>query len=154
MLSRLFRLPLVFLAVIALLLVAFVLIPGLRHVEDPGLDPAYDASAVKPPPSRSRIPANPNKSAWFGDLHVHTSYSTDAFIFGVRALPDDAYHFAKGGTIAHGAGYPIGLSKPLDFLAVTDHAEFLGTARATEPEISLKREIVWRYQPIGPRAFH
>jgi hypothetical protein len=142
MLSRLFRLSLVLLAVIAVLLVAFVLIPGLRHVEDPGLDPAYDASAVKPPPSRSRIPANPNKSAWFGDLHVHTSYSTDAFIFGVRALPDDAYHFAKGGTIAHGAGYPIGLSKPLDFLAVTDHAEFLGTARATEPDIpSVRRPL-------------
>ena len=121
------------------LVTIFVLVPGLGHVDDPSLEPAFDAESAAPPPARSRVPANPDRSAFFGDLHVHTSYSTDAFIFGVRALPDDAYHFAKGGTIAHGAGYPIKLSKPLDFLAVTDHAEFLGTARAANPDIPTVR---------------
>ncbi|MBJ22679.1 MAG: hypothetical protein CL933_24985 [Deltaproteobacteria bacterium] len=104
-----------------------------------------------PPPSRSRIPADPLRNAWFGDLHVHTSYSTDAFIFGVRALPDDAYHFAKGGTIAHGAGYPIRLSKPLDFLAITDHAEFLGTARAANPDIPSTRRPLRQILKNGNR---
>ncbi|MCP4905847.1 MAG: DUF3604 domain-containing protein [bacterium] len=104
-----------------------------------------------PPPSRSRIPADPLRNVWFGDLHVHTSYSTDAFIFGVRALPDDAYHFAKGGTIAHGAGYPIRLSKPLDFLAITDHAEFLGTARAANPDIPSTRRPLRQILKNGNR---
>ena len=144
--SRLLRFGLFALVGLATLLLVFLLvfvvIPGLGRVEDPGLDPAFDAKSATPLPTRSRIPANPERNAWFGDLHVHTSYSTDAFIFGVRALPDDAYHFAKGGTIEHGAGYPISLSKPLDFLAVTDHAEFLGTARVAKADIpSLRRPL-------------
>ena len=39
---------------------------------------------------------NPLKNAYFGDLHVHTRYSFDAFIFKTRASPDDAYRYAKG----------------------------------------------------------
>ena len=136
---------------LAVLLLVFVMIPGMGHIEDPGLDPAFDAALAIPPPSRSRIPADPLRNAWFGDLHVHTSYSTDAFIFGVRALPDDAYHFAKGGTIAHGAGYPIRLSKPLDFLAITDHAEFLGTARAANPDIPSTRRPLRQILKNGNR---
>ncbi len=140
--SRPLRLILFALLGLTVLIVVIVVVPGLGRVEDPGLEPAFDAASAPPLPSRVRIPANPVRNAWFGDLHVHTSYSTDAFIFGVRALPDDAYHFAKGGTIAHGAGYPISLSKPLDFLAVTDHAEFLGTARAANPDVpSVRRPL-------------
>ena len=120
-----------------LVVAALVLLAGLAtlpyvlgRVDDPSLEPRFDAAAVEPPPTMSRIPPVETRRALFGDLHVHTGYSVDAYIFGVRALPDDAYHFAKGGTIEHGAGYPIRLSRPLDFLAVTDHAEYLGTARA------------------------
>ena len=75
--------------------------------------------------------ASAPRHAYFGDLHIHTQNSIDAYNFGVRATPDDAYRFAKGEALAHPLGYSIRLrGGPLDFLAVTDHAEYLGVARA------------------------
>lgn len=73
---------------------------------------------------------NAQRNAYFGDLHVHTSYSFDAFAFGAVATPYDAYEYARGGTIKHPGGFDLKLRKPLDFYAVTDHASFLGAARA------------------------
>ena len=70
---------------------------------------------------------NPDRNAYFGDLHVHTRLSFDAYIFNVRSSPDDAYRFAKGETIGHAGGFDIRLAGgPLDFVAVTDHSEYLG----------------------------
>ena len=70
---------------------------------------------------------NPERNAYFGDLHIHTKHSFDAFIFNVRTTPDDAYKYAKGEAIMHPAGFPIRLTgAPLDFIAVTDHALYLG----------------------------
>ena len=76
---------------------------------------------VKPSPE-----PNPDKNAYFGDLHVHTSNSFDAYTFGTIANPVDAYKFAQGEAIPHPTGYNIQLKRPLDFYAVTDHAVFLG----------------------------
>jgi hypothetical protein len=77
---------------------------------------------------------NPDRNAYFGDLHVHTRYSFDAFFFGTTAGPDDAYRFAKGEPIKHPSGIDLQLDRPLDFKAVTDHAEYLGMVAAmTEP---------------------
>jgi len=81
---------------------------------------------------------NPSKSAQriplFGDVHVHTRYSFDAYIFGTLATPDDAYEFAKGKTIKHPGGFNMSLQRPLDFYGVTDHATFLGqVAEAATP---------------------
>ena len=60
-----------------------------------------------------------------------TQNSIDSYSFGVRATPDDAYRFAKGEALAHPLGYSIRLQGgPLDFLAVTDHGEYLGVAAA------------------------
>ncbi len=70
-------------------------------------------------------PALP-RQALFGELHVHTQLSFDAFIFGVRATPDDAYRYARGEEITHPAGFAMQLERPLDFIAVTDHAMYLG----------------------------
>ena len=66
------------------------------------------------------------KKAYFGDLHVHTRYSFDAFLFGTRTSPDDAYRFAKGEAIEHSGGFDLQLDRPLDFYSVTDHAFYLG----------------------------
>jgi hypothetical protein len=65
----------------------------------------------------------------FGDLHVHTRYSFDAYVFGTLASPDNAYEFAKGMPIKHPAGFDVSLNKPLDFYGVTDHGMFLGLVR-------------------------
>ena len=76
------------------------------------------------------LPApNPDRSAFFGDLHVHTTYSFDAYAMGTLATPYDAYRFAKGEPIPHAAGFDLQLKEPLDFYAVTDHAMFLGVAK-------------------------
>ena len=68
----------------------------------------------------------------FGDLHVHTSLSLDAWTQGTINEPGDAYTFAKGERISL-PPYKDGirarsaiLRQPLDFAAVTDHAELLG----------------------------
>ena len=69
---------------------------------------------------------NPDRNAYFGDLHVHTGYSFDAYAFGTIATPYDAYRYARGEAIDHPAGYQVQLRQPLDFYAVTDHAMFMG----------------------------
>ena len=71
---------------------------------------------------------NPNRLAFFGDLHVHTKNSIDAYGMGTLATPYDAYRFALGEAIPHPAGFDLQLKQPLDFYAVTDHAMFLGVA--------------------------
>ncbi len=78
---------------------------------------------------------NPDKNAYFGDLHVHTENSFDAYSFGTTASPADAYKYAKGEAIKHPTGYHIQLSRPLDFYAVTDHGVFLGVVKeAADPD--------------------
>ena len=72
------------------------------------------------------------RNAYFGDLHIHTRYSFDAFLFGTKTTPDDAYKFARGEPILHPGGFEIQLDRPLDFYAVTDHAFFLGMWSAME----------------------
>ncbi|MFW6093704.1 MAG: DUF3604 domain-containing protein [Pseudomonadota bacterium] len=79
------------------------------------------------------------REAFFGDLHVHTRYSYDAFVFNVRAGPDDAYRYARGESLEHPNGYAMRLrGPPLDFMAVTDHATYLGVLPSLEhPESRL-----------------
>ncbi len=76
-----------------------------------------------------REQANPDRNAYFGDLHVHTAYSFDAYAFGTTATPYDAYRYARGESLKHPSGYEVQLQRPLDFYAVTDHAMFLGVVK-------------------------
>jgi hypothetical protein len=69
---------------------------------------------------------------FFGDTHVHTSYSTDAGMMGNRIGPDEAYKFAKGETVTSSTGVRARLLRPLDWLLVADHAENLGLAPMIE----------------------
>ncbi|MGB5468980.1 MAG: DUF3604 domain-containing protein [Woeseiaceae bacterium] len=75
----------------------------------------------------------PQRVALFGDLHVHTAYSFDAAANSLETYPADAHRFAKGEAIpffpVDDSGKPLGtaqLSRPLDFVSITDHGEFLG----------------------------
>ena len=92
--------------------------------------PAARAAPQKPAaiPASQRLPGyNADRNAYFGDLHVHTQLSFDAYIFNVRRTPDDAYRFARGEAIGHAGGFTVRLAGgPLDFVAVTDHAEYMG----------------------------
>ncbi len=63
---------------------------------------------------------------FFGDTHNHTSNSGDAFMGGTRLGPEEAYRFALGEEVVSSTGVPARLSRPLDFLVITDHAEGLG----------------------------
>jgi hypothetical protein len=63
---------------------------------------------------------------YFGDTHLHTANSGDAFTEGNKLSPEDAYRYARGEEVISSTGVPIKLSRPLDFLVVSDHAEGLG----------------------------
>jgi hypothetical protein len=69
----------------------------------------------------------PQRVFW-GDTHVHTSYSTDAGMIGCRLGPEEAYRFALGEIVVASNGVRARLQRPLDFLVVADHAENLGLA--------------------------
>ena len=80
--------------------------------------------------SNSRPIPNKDRNPYYGDLHVHTKYSFDAYVFGVTASPDDAYRYAKGAAVKHPLGYEMKLREPLDFYAVTDHGFYMGMIQA------------------------
>ncbi len=63
---------------------------------------------------------------FWGDTHLHTGFSMDAGAFGARLTPADAYRFARGEEIMASSGQPVKLSRPLDFLVVTDHSDGMG----------------------------
>ena len=75
-----------------------------------------------------------DRKPFFGETHIHTGYSFDAYMFSTRATPDDAYEFAKGKPLKHPLGTTHQLKRPLDFMAVTDHGFYMGSMRkAADP---------------------
>lgn len=78
---------------------------------------------------------NPERDAYFGETHIHTSWSVDAWVMGNRITgPADAYKYAQGQPIKHPMGYEIKIETPMDFMGVTDHSEYVGvTKQANTP---------------------
>jgi len=78
--------------------------------------------------SATKVSVNPLRNAYFGQLHLHTGMSFDAYIIGTRLYAEDAYRFARGEEIEQN-GRKIKTDEPLDFLGVSDHSEYLGQLR-------------------------
>ena len=83
---------------------------------------AFPAKPPYSPYAGRNFPTRP----FFGDTHLHTSFSMDAGAFGCRLGPRDAYRFAKGEEITASSGQRVKLSRPLDFLVVADHSDGMG----------------------------
>lgn len=121
-------------------LVAFSLIT-LGGCEKKAPEKASDVPAPQkaeaPPPVQAVTTApeaaaqpKPERNAYFGETHIHTSWSVDAWVMGNRITgPAEAYQYAKGETIKHPMGFDIKIDTPLDFMGVTDHAEYVGVTR-------------------------
>ena len=94
---------------------------------------------------------DPLKNVYWGELHVHTSESLDAVLFGTTATIEDAYRFARGEPLRSPGGELMQLSRPLDFVAVTDHAEGFGfRTRCGGPDLSLTDQVsCWIMQTPG-----
>ncbi len=115
------------LAIVAFL--AALTFPGVALASDIGspnievLKGLYPGKAYSPYAKRSF----PSKVYW-GETHLHTGLSLDAGLFGCTLGPEDAYRLARGEEIKSSTGQPIKLSRPLDWMAVTDHSDIMGVA--------------------------
>ena len=87
----------------------------------------------------------------FGDMHFHTDASFDAGLIGTKLDVDAAYSFARGEKVISNTGQPVQLVRPLDFLFITDHAEFLGLPLLS-PEDEFANFETWDLSNIAGNA--
>src|SRR5574339_650661 len=104
-----------------------IAVSSILFAQDTGTPDQKKIEKVFPKPPYSpytgrNFPTRP----FFGDTHLHTSYSMDAGAFGAKLGPRDAYRFARGEEIASNSNQPVKLSRPLDFLVVADHSDGMG----------------------------
>ena len=85
-----------------------------------------EAAHKRPPAYSPYVDRDFPTRPFFGDTHLHTSFSMDAGAFGARVGPRDAYRFARGEQVTSSTGQPVKLSRPLDFLVITDHSDNMG----------------------------
>jgi hypothetical protein len=96
-----------------------------------------------PAPGADR-PGNPLREAYYGDLHLHTDNSFDAYLGGGAVDPAQAYQFADGKPVSY-LGRTVRRREPLDFLAVTDHSEYLGVLNSVDdPHSPVHRDAAGR----------
>ena len=90
------------------------------------LQPVNIASAADPAPAAHTKGYNELRNPYFGQTHQHTGWSFDEAIYNVRSGPENSFRHARGEKVKHPGGYDVQLKVPLDFLAVSDHSEYLG----------------------------
>jgi hypothetical protein len=97
---------------------------------------------------------NPPRDVFFGDMHIHTSWSMDAYAFGNHAAgPNEAIKFAQGEPVRHPGGFVVQLQQPLDFLVLTDHSEYTGAlSLANDPESKFSKTPLGKELKAGTDA--
>ncbi len=96
----------------------------------PAASAPASAQPVAAPAADAAPQPNPERNAYYGETHLHTSWSVDAWVMGNRLTgPADAYKYAQGETIKHPMGFDIKIETPMDFMGVTDHSEYVGVTR-------------------------
>ena len=121
----------------------------------PEMETAAEAAPVTDQPNLKT-----EKQAYFGAVHVHTGYSFDAFTNGTVSVPADAYNWAKGKPIkGNKDGYMMQIDTPLDFYAVSDHAEMMGVFNQMDDpdsplsKLPIAKEITSSDQNVAMQAF-
>jgi hypothetical protein len=132
-------------AAAAVLSASFFLVGGAlaqdasTSIMDAGqLDPAGIAKYFKKPGYSPYAGRNFPTRVYWGDEHLHTAWSADAGMSGTTLTPEDALRFARGEEVISNTGQPVKLSRPLDWLAVTDHSDGVGVItelKAGNPEL-------------------
>jgi hypothetical protein len=158
------------LSILALLLIAIgyswikILMPLQASADRNGPDTAARDYAFQddskldlptPQPAVYQPAPNPNLNLYWGELHLHTAESFDATLFGNTLSIEDAYRFAQGEPLHTPGGERMQLSRPLDFVAITDHAEGFGTrTHCGSPGLSLgERAACWLANEPNPQIF-
>jgi hypothetical protein len=114
-----------------LLVTTLLVLPRLAMAQ---IDAGQPDDMIDPPTNyspyveRTAVDANLAEGVYWGDTHLHTSYSTDAGMMGGTLGPEEAFRFARGEEVVASHGFRVRLIRPLDFLVVADHAENLGLA--------------------------
>ena len=112
-------------SVLAICFSIVVVVPLVAQEPAPPEQELQRVFPKKPPYSPYADRHYPERVYW-GDTHLHTSFSMDAGAFGCRLTPRDAYRFAKGQEVTASSGQPARLARPLDFLVVADHSDGFG----------------------------
>jgi len=104
-----------------------LLVASVAHGQDVGTATSENLRAVaqKRPYSPHAGGAVPTRVFW-GDTHLHTSFSLDAGAFGNRLGLEEAYRFARGEELQSTSAGPVKLARPLDFLVIADHSDNMG----------------------------
>lgn len=113
-----------------------VLLSIFSSITQAGASPYYSPNINSPPTPR----------LFWGDTHIHTRLSPDAYLLGGSLEPQDAYRFARGETVYSNTRQPVNIGVPLDFVVLTDHAEFLGVFPLLE-----ERDQLFTSTPLGKR---
>jgi len=123
-------------AILAGNLAAATLLAALAGAQEPAAEPRQTSE----PSTDVDAAAGPERNAYFGELHIHSSWSIDAYVFGTRIGPEDATRYAMGQPVAHSGGYDVKLAQPLDFTVVMDHSEYTGAlTMANDPQSPLRK---------------